>query len=213
MDYDTSASRSQTLFMVLLVEGGAGVVAVLCSWLFSRQTLGDLHVGSREIIIGIVGTGPMLVLFGVVYALREMGPMRRIDEIFRQLLIPMLAPCTIVDLIFISALAGVGEELLFRGLIQAVLADWFGNLAGLVLASLAFGFAHLITPTYGVLTTIAGAYLGLLYMLTGSLVPAMITHGLYDAFALIFVVKLYPPPDLEEPENDEMQVAGNDAVD
>lgn len=211
MQEEYSGDRNQTLLMVLLVEGGAGVLAIVVGWLFSQQPIGELRWTSRAILLGIVGTLPMLVMFGVVYGLRSYGPFREIDAIFRNLMMPVLAPCSAVDLILISALAGVGEELLFRGVVQALFVHWIGPLAGLLAASVLFGFAHMVTPAYAVITTLAGIYLGWLYMATGNLAPVIIAHGLYDAIALIYVVKLHPPdpPDADK-EAADLSSAGDE---
>ena len=58
------------------------------------------------------------------------------------------------------AVAGLAEELLFRGLIQAELGDWFSPAVGLVGASLLFGLAHPITLGYAVVVTLAGLIWG-----------------------------------------------------
>jgi membrane protease YdiL (CAAX protease family) len=88
----------------------------------------------------------------------------------------------------ISLAAGVGEELLFRGLLQAAIADWLHPWAGLGIASLVFGLAHSITRTYAVLATLLGAYLGGLWLACDNLLAPMITHALYDFLALLYLI-------------------------
>ena len=78
-----------------------------------------------------------------------------------------MGECTVADLALISLLAGLGEELLFRGLIQDGLVGWLGPWPALVLTSVLFGLMHPITPGYAVLATLAGAYLGWVYLATG----------------------------------------------
>ena len=45
----------------------------------------------------------------------------------------------------VAALAGVGEELLFRGVLQTKLGEWTTPLIGLLLASFIFGLAHALS--------------------------------------------------------------------
>lgn len=61
----------------------------------------------------------------------------------------------------------------------------------LILAAVAFGAAHLITWTYAVVTTIIGAYLGLLWIWTGNLLTPMVTHAVYDFIALVYFLRIH----------------------
>jgi membrane protease YdiL (CAAX protease family) len=78
------------------------------------------------------------------------------------------------------------EEFLFRGVLQNLLSktlkrDW----AGLLVASVIFGFAHIFhgqAPNwrYAFLATIAGIFYGRAWMKTRSLVPGVLIHALID---------------------------------
>ena len=73
----------------------------------------------------------------------------------------------------------VPEEFLFRGLIQNALEQLSGR-AGLPLASVIFGLAHLPDLRYVVLATLAGAAYGWVYARTRRITAAAITHALVD---------------------------------
>ncbi len=96
-----------------------------------------------------------------------------------------------------SLLAGVGEELFFRGVLQPELISWTGTLAGLIAASVVFGLLHAITPTYALLATAVGAYLGWLALASGNLLGPMIAHGVYDFFALAYLIRAGRAPPSE----------------
>jgi membrane protease YdiL (CAAX protease family) len=102
-------------------------------------------------------------------------------------LVPAFARCTIFELVLISFLAGVGEEALFRGVIQSVLAGWFSPWLALLLTSALFGLGHLITPAYAVIAGLLGFYLGAIALAYGNLLVVMIAHGLYDLIALVYL--------------------------
>jgi membrane protease YdiL (CAAX protease family) len=104
-------------------------------------------------------------------------------------LVPAFSRCTIFELALISCLAGVGEEALFRGVIQNVLAGWFNPWLALVLTSILFGLGHLITPAYAVIAGLLGFYLGGIALLYGNLLVIMIAHGLYDLIALLYLTR------------------------
>ena len=103
---------------------------------------------------------------------------------------PLFGNWSIVQLAIISLCAGISEEAFFRGAIQGSLADRFGLVMALVLASMAFGAAHLITWTYAIIAAFIGAYLGLLWIWTGNLLTPMITHAAYDFVALVYFLRV-----------------------
>ncbi len=108
-------------------------------------------------------------------------------------IIPLFAGCSQFDLILICVLAGVGEEALFRGVIQNLLADLVSPWVALVVTSALFGLGHFITPMYAVLAGLLGFYLGWLSLAHGNLLVAMATHALYDYVALRYLVYRYKP--------------------
>jgi hypothetical protein len=74
---------------------------------------------------------------------------------------------------------------------EAQRLDQLGVLLGLVVASLAFGAAHLISLTYAILAAFVGAYLGLLWIWTGNLLTPMVTHAAYGFVALVYILRGY----------------------
>ncbi|MDP3879583.1 MAG: type II CAAX endopeptidase family protein [Dehalococcoidales bacterium] len=83
------------------------------------------------------------------------------------------------DMVYMFFFVGIGEELLFRALIQRDLADVFGWKWGLLGASFLFAVMHLTwrsVPELG-FVFIAGIVLGALYLKTKSLTAPIIAHG------------------------------------
>ena len=56
-----------------------------------------------------------------------LGPFKPLDDVVRQLLVPLFRSARIWQLFVISALAGIGEEFLFRGVVQAGAEQFFGS--------------------------------------------------------------------------------------
>jgi len=84
------------------------------------------------------------------------------------------------DMVYMLCFVGLGEELLFRGLIQRDLTGAFGWKWGLVGASLMFAVMHLTwrsIPELGFVFA-AGLVLGALYWKTKSLVPGIVAHAI-----------------------------------
>ena len=92
-------------------------------------------------------------------------------------------PLTLLGILFFTAWP---EEFLFRGLLQNLLSRATKNQwAGLVVASIIFGFSHIYHAPfpnwkYVLLATIAGLFYGHCWIRTRSLVPGALVHALVD---------------------------------
>jgi len=92
------------------------------------------------------------------------------------------------EIAIVAALAGLGEELLFRGLLQQLAEGYVNPWWALLISSLAFGAAHWVSTTYAVVTTVVGLYLGWLWMTLDNLLVPILVHGLYDLVALALIL-------------------------
>jgi CAAX protease family protein len=188
------SARTAVVLLAVAVEGGLILVAWGVGLLLGYPPLDTLRWDLREAALGLAATLPMLA--GFFACLRwPVGPLKTIKDLCDQTLVPLLRSCTTLDLVGIAVLAGLGEEMLFRGVLQPALAGWTGNaVLGLVLTSLLFGLGHAVTPAYTVLATLLGAYLGWLWLWSGNLLLVVIAHAVYDLVALLVLVGGAPPP-------------------
>ena len=92
-----------------------------------------------------------------------------------------------LNLVLVAVFAGIGEELLFRGVLQRLFIKLFKNpWAGILVTAFIFSAIHL--QFYGFIPRfILGILLGLIYWYSGSLWPAIIAHFAYDAFAVVMI--------------------------
>lgn len=174
---------------ILGFEGGLAVVALLLGWPLGIWPLSTWTWSFTAALWGVLGSLPLLVMF-VCFERWPIGPLQNIRDFLTEGFLPLLLPMSVLDLLLISISAGVGEELLFRGLLQTLASDWFGTFWGLVLGSVLFGLAHLITATYAVVATGIGFFLGGLWLWTGNLLAPAVTHAVYDFVALVYMVRL-----------------------
>ncbi|MFT6407017.1 MAG: membrane protease YdiL (CAAX protease family) [Arenicella sp.] len=93
------------------------------------------------------------------------------------------------QIIVVSILAGIGEELLIRAVLQTFLVNATGPVWGIIGASLIFGLLHFMTKTYVLLTFTLGLLFGLAFHFSGSIVLVMIGHTVYDIAAFAMIVK------------------------
>jgi membrane protease YdiL (CAAX protease family) len=107
---------------------------------------------------------------------------------------PLFAGSTAAELALVAALAGLGEEALFRGVVQTALAARLPAWAAVALTAAGFGLAHCLTPAYAVLAGIVGAYLGWTFLATGNLLVPIVAHAVYDFIALAILLAMKPDP-------------------
>jgi membrane protease YdiL (CAAX protease family) len=187
MNPDT-VSRRQLMILAILTEGGLAVVAVALGWWFGLDPWDHLRVDPSALLWGVLITLPLLAGFFVCTWL-PVGPLGPIKQFVDRVVKPMFRQCTLLDLALIAALAGLGEELLFRGVVQPYLVEWLGLAAGLALASILFGLAHPITPGYVLLAALVGLYLGWCAHQFDNLFEVVLAHALYDFVGLVYLVR------------------------
>lgn len=89
----------------------------------------------------------------------------------------------VLFIISMTILIPIFEELLFR----APISHWANKLPSylivLLISSVLFGFTH---PEYPFFGFILGIAFGLVFRLTKSLIPAILTHMLWNVFSLFY---------------------------
>jgi membrane protease YdiL (CAAX protease family) len=173
--------------LVLLLVGAALLV-----WL-PLSTSVRFHWRTMDVGWSILGVAPLLGLLAWTVRSRS-KVIRQIPQFLDTMARPILERWKVLELAAISVLAGVGEELIFRGVLQGGVGQWLSPSWGLAVASLVFGACHLVTPAYGVIAAVIGLYLGLLLNWSQNLLVPALTHALYDFIALVYFARLREPP-------------------
>ncbi len=187
--------RDQLLWLAVAFEGGLFLLAAALAWLFGLPLRSMATWDWSHVAWSLAATAPPLAALWWLER-SSLPPLRRFRETVDRLVTPLFGECTWLDFAVISLVAGVGEESLFRGVLQSGLADW-GQQTGLapwvctaaavIVAGVVFGLVHWITPAYAFYATLMGIYLGWLFVWFDNLLVPMIVHGLYDFVALIWV--------------------------
>jgi len=171
-------------------EAGLALLAIALGRVLGVSPLAQLEPAWPSFLWGVLATAPLLV--ALIWVLKTpVGRLRRLVDVVVGELGPTLAGRSAVELALLAGLAGLGEELLFRGVVQAGLARLVPNALALLSASVLFGLAHFATSTYAVVAGLMGLYLGGLFLVQGSLLAPVVTHALYDLVALLLVVHRY----------------------
>jgi membrane protease YdiL (CAAX protease family) len=181
---------SQFVRLAVAGEAGLALLAVGLGRVLDASPLPLLRPSWSSFRWGVLATAPLLL--GLIWVLkRPAGRLRQLVDYVVRELGPILARRSAVELALLAALAGIGEELLFRGLVQGGLMRVVPGYLALLSASALFGLAHFATSTYAVVAALMGLYLGGLFLMQGSLLAPIVTHALYDFVALIILVRRY----------------------
>lgn len=87
----------------------------------------------------------------------------------------------------------LGEEVVWRGLVQSTLTQKFGVRAAVFVAALAYAVGHapVGSPLLVMVALCCGLYWGALRAITKSLVPSVVSHILWDLAVLVWVPVLH----------------------
>jgi uncharacterized protein len=187
MEIQTKQHR-ELVCLAILVEGGLLILAIILGSLFSLPLMENLYWDRFDVLIGAAVSLPMLVMF-LAFERWPIKEITRIKVIFDANFLPALKTCTLFDLTWISLLAGVSEEMLFRGALQLGIGKLCSPAVGITASAAFFGLAHFMTAFYALIAGIIGVYLGIIFMCTGNLLSVIIAHFLYDLLALLYLVK------------------------
>ena len=195
-----SESRTVSFEAAVIFEFGLGAVALLIGALVGHEVLAKVPRGVEALgdnawacLWGLLATIPLVL--GLL-ALERWPPswLGDVRDTIQETLGPLLLQAGLSGRISLSLAAGVGEEMLFRGLLQDWVASWMGPIVAVAAGALAFGACHAVSKPYLVLTTIIGVFFGILYVLTGNLVAPIVCHAAYDVVAMQRLLPADEPP-------------------
>ncbi len=177
-------NRSQFLNFAGLFEGGLALAAVGVGRLLEINPFENVLWSWQAVGWGLLGAVPTFLVFYLTYRF-PIGELRKIRDFLSQELAPSLSILRWYDLILMSLLAGVAEELLFRGVLQ----PWIGELWCNVL----FGVVHWITPLYALLAFVIGSYLSWTMTVTEpqNLLTPIVIHAVHDYLAFLMIVAMH----------------------
>lgn len=188
-------SRAHILLLSLFLEGG--LAAIFFVW-FAYHGYQLKHVPSgHDLLIGFLACFPLFALNFLLFGpLSHNIPMLKSCFEFKERVVkPLADQLNAVDSFFVAFMAGIGEELFFRGVLQ--------NEFGLVISSILFSVLHFgpsVTKYVFIALVYAliGGYFGLLYSWSQTLWVPILTHSIYDYFALLYMRYYYRSPSVHQ---------------
>ena len=175
-------ASSRLLPLAVVGEGGLAIAGGL--WLYAAGHPVALGATWGALAAGLAVAALLsLVQWWLQTHAPRLGPVEAMRELGRTVFEPLFAPLSLAEIVAISALAGIGEEILFRGAVQAAF--------GWPIAAIAFGACHLGLSArgwvLGVWAALAGAVLAALAIATGGLVAPIVAHAGYDLAAFVWI--------------------------
>lgn len=186
---DSTPSDSHFVRWAAVAEGAIGAVAVLLAWSLEVPLRSGWRVDLASAATGLAAACPLLVVMWLVMRW-PVGPFRELKALVDHFVVPLFRTGSLPEFALISLMAGIGEEMLFRGVVQRGLAANWGPWAACGVAAVLFGLCHALNLGYWILATAIGAYLGWLERATGNLLTPIIAHAVYDFLALIYLIRI-----------------------
>src|SRR5262245_1428639 len=182
----------RVFFLACLLEMSLLGVAGIYSGLADQPLLGSIKWRAADSFVSVVAAVPLLVLFRAALG-SGWKPMVEVRQFLEETGRPIFARWSVVQLAVISTLAGLSEEIFFRGALQGGLTKPFGTAFAIAVASAVFGLCHWVNRAYGVLAACIGIYFSALWLLTDNLLTPIVAHALYDFIALLYFLRMHRP--------------------
>ncbi len=191
--------REVIIIFAVFFEMGLAPLSLFLGWLLGHPPLARLSWSMRDAGLGVLAAVPLILMF--LAMLRwPVGPLLQVKKFCEYEVVPLLENSSWSEIGLVALSAGVGEEMLFRGVLQAsftqwlaiYVTQWLAIYLGVGLASLLFGLMHPISIAYMVIITILGVYLGAVFYGVDNLLTVMITHAVYDFAALGYLLRIRP---------------------
>lgn len=157
---------------------------------WSKMGITSTSLAGRVGIGLLVGVGLLVVSGMLEYLLRLAGVQQTQMEMFSAVREASL-PQFLLFLAVVGVLAPLAEEAFFRGYVFSAYREQKGLWQAFLFSSAIFAVMHLNLPAVLPLFVLGAALAGT-YQLTGSLVPAIVAHGVNNSVAilLLYVVRV-----------------------
>lgn len=191
--------RDKRFLSMCMVELGLGLVAIAAGWIigFDPRSLvpdwRDWYSIGEGLVVGFLA-GVMLVFVMLILALFPLRSIQSLNEHAERQMRLLLSGLSVAQLIAVSLAAGVGEELLFRGLVmQWLIGDMQSCttqslIFGIIVSALVFGLAHPMSIAYVVFAFFMGLAMGVLHWYFQNLLVPIVAHWVYDAIMMVWLV-------------------------
>lgn len=180
------------IHVALISEGILLIIAITLAFLADLSI--KWNFTWQTITLGCLATLPPLIINSLLWSYTT----RNTDTVYarfsREIIVPLCRKITLPEALTVAVLAGVCEEILFRGALNQLIMNWSGPAVACIITSTTFATMHFIGhfKRYGgmiPLYTAMGVYLWFAHYLTDSLAAVAILHGVYNFIVMLSVRK------------------------
>jgi len=193
--WTVAAAFSGVLGIWLAVGSVAVALAILVAVIDFPATRSDLRPTVPLVAIGLAVGGVMSAATYWLYPI-VLGAVPSIATDTASLYAAFRAPSQVVTSIAFVPVV-IGEELVWRGVVQRAIADrlkftdrpWMGMLAAVSVTAVIYALAHapIGSPVLVLVALCCGIVWSTLRAVTGSVAPALVAHLLWDLLILIWL--------------------------
>lgn len=173
---------------IWLAIGGSAVALGVAVLVFDRPAASRLLQPSpRLVLLGAAAGGVMAAVTYLLYpVLARFAPFIATDT--ARLYAAFRAPSLLVASVALAPVV-LGEELVWRGAVQAVLVRRLRPWGGVALAATTYALAHapLGSAVLVLVALLCGLFWGALRAATSSLVPTLVAHLVWDLLVLLWL--------------------------
>ena len=183
-----AAAASTGPLGIWLAIGGTAAALGLAVLLFDRPaSMALLQPNPRLVLLGAAAGGVMAVATYLFYPLLA-SSLPFIASDTAKLYAAFRAPSLVVAAVALVPVI-VGEELVWRGVVQTSLVQRLGAWRGLALTAVVYALVHapLGSPVLVAVAFFCGLAWGTLRVTTASLVPTLVAHLLWDVLVLLWL--------------------------
>lgn len=168
-------NRAQVIKFLVIQEISLIVISII--WLYFRPNINPWIKWKISLLDFSLGIGATIVMILLSFLIFSFSDHLKKTMIFLDSI--LFSKIKYKDILYLSILSGIGEELFFRGVLQ--------NEFNIIISSLIFGILHLAGKNmwgYALWALFAGFYLGNIYAYTGNLFLPILIHTLNNCIAM-----------------------------
>jgi membrane protease YdiL (CAAX protease family) len=173
---------------IWLAIGGTAIALGVAVLVFDRPAAGRLLEPSpRLVLLGAAAGGVMAAVTYLLYpVLARLAPFIATDTV--RLYAAFRAPSLLIASIALAPVV-FGEELVWRGVVQAALVQRLRPWGGVTAAAAAYALAHapLGSAVLVIVAFLCGLFWSALRATTSSLVPTLVAHLVWDLLVLLWL--------------------------
>ena len=191
-DEDDQPGRDVIIMFAVFFEGGLAPLSLFLGWWLGHNPLPEFSWDLLDALWGAAGHDSPCPGLPVACSAGRSARLKQIKDFCEEEFVPLLAGSSWSDMALIAISAGVGEEMLFRGVLQILARDLAGGRLGPgrrqhPLRAAPPDLAPLCFRHHGG----RGLYLGAAFLFTGNLLTVMVTHALYDFTLMAYLLEVH----------------------